>query len=166
MSIGGADVAKGLVAVWSASTLDATFQALWNAGTSTSRFTVLNDQEAPGGQPFPYVIFEQTAGDTTDRMTGDGATLREIRDVPIEFRVHAREVSGDARSAKKIAADLAEAIQAVFGGHPSTVPTGMTLDNGNHLITEYQTDWGIREGDAEYQWSISYLIRIDVPLAV
>ncbi len=152
--------------MWDASSLDATFKALWDSSVDADQFEVLNDQEAPGGQPFPYVIFEQSPGDTTDRMTGAGDALQEIRDVPLEFRVFAREISGDSRTAKKIAADLAEEIQSVFGGHPTTVPTPLTLDNGNFLQATYLNDWGIRIGVTEYQWNVTYLIRVDVPLAV
>ena len=166
MSIASADLLKAINTAWDASTLDATFKALWAASVTDSEWVVLEDQEAMAEHPFPYVVFEQTEGTTTDRMSGGASAIREIRDVPVSFRVHAREISGDSRTAKEIAAYLAEEIMKVFGGHPSTAVTGtMTLTNGNHLITQYQTDYGVRTSDSEYQWTLNYLFRLDVPVA-
>ena len=73
----------------------------------------------------------------------------------------------DARTAKEIAAYLAEEIMKVFGGHPTVVPTGMVaLDYGNHLITQYVSDDGVRTGDEEYSWLVSYLFRLDVYVTI
>ena len=164
--IATADLLKAMNTVWDASSLDAAFQALWDSGITASEFEVLHDVEAGPSQPFPYCVFEQLEGTTTDRMTGRGLLLNEIRDVPINFTIHAREISGDDRTAKKIAADLAEAVIKVFGGHPTEVPTPLVLDNGGFLLAEYQNDMGIRTGDDEYSWLVSYLMRTDVPVAV
>jgi len=164
--IGAADVHKAIVAAWNASDLDATFKALWDSGVTASEFPVLHDQEAGQGQPFPYAILEQTSSNTTDRMSGGVASLREVRDITVTFHVHARKISGNSKTAKRHTADLAEEIMKVFGGHPTTSPTGtLSLDNGNHLTTLYVNDYGVRTGDDEYQWTIDYTVRIDVPLA-
>ena len=106
--------------------------------------------------------------DVTTRMSFGGANrIREIRDVSVVFRIHARTVDGDSRTGKEIAADLAESITEVFGGHPTTNPTGtITLDNGNHLITDLLRDYGVRTGDDEWQWTLDYRFRLDVPVAV
>lgn len=164
MSVGAADLAKAINAAWDASTLDATFRALWSDPAS-SEFTVLNDEEAAPSQHWPYVVMEQTAGTTRARMSGTAAANQEIRDVPVVFRVHARAVDGDDRDAKEIAATLVEELLKVFGGHPTEAAGAMTLDNGNYLITQYQTDYPTRTGEDEWQWTISYICRLDVPVA-
>ena len=167
MSIGSADVQKSVVTVWNNSTLNTTFQNLRASGTVDSEFPVLNDQEALAGHVFPYCVFQFFDSFTTDRMSSVNANkIREIRDVPVEFRVFARAVSGDSRTAKEIAAFLVEEIMSVFGGHPEDSPTTPSLDFGNFLIAQYQNDSGLRLGDDEYQWTVSYLCRADVPVGV
>lgn len=159
---GTADVHKAVNAVWNSSGLDAHFTTYWPSGAS-SEFTVLNDQEAAAGQPFPYVVFRQDAGLIVSRMSGHSSDERhEIRDVPWLFNIHARKASGS--SAKTVAVALAEEITKVFGGHPTVAPTGLTLDNGLHLITQYQNEYGVRTGDDEYQWLLSYRLIVDVPV--
>jgi len=164
MSVASADVHKAVTAVWNASTLDALFQALWASGVG--EYTVLNDQEAAPNQPFPYCVYELTLSSTTDRMSGDGSTIREVRNIAWNFHVHARQVDGDARTAKEIAAYLAEEIMKVFGGHPTVAATDLSLDSGGFLISEYQSDFGIRTGDQTHRWDIQYIFKIDVPIAV
>ena len=166
MTVCSADLAKSINTVWDDSTLDAAFRALWDSSVDPDEFPVLNDQEAMPGQPFPYCVFEASAGTTTDRMSGGRTAIREIRDVPVEFRVHARAVDGDSRTAKEIAAALAEMVVAQFGGHPTIPPQVLVLGNGNFLLAQYVGDWGIRTGDQEYMWIASYLIRLDIPVAV
>lgn len=167
MPVAAADLHFAINVVWDNSVLDDTFQALWDSSVTVSEFPVLNDQEATPEHPFPYCVFEQVGSETTDRMSGGIGALREIRDVSISFRVHARAVSGDSRTAKKIAADMAEEILKVFGGHPKVSPTdSMPLENGNFLISQYQDDFGIREGDDEYMWTVNYIFRLDVPVRV
>jgi len=166
MSINAADLHEAINAAWEASVLNATFRALWDADVVPAEFPVLHDQEAGPGQPFPYCVFEQSGGITTDRMSGGTDFIREIRDVPWVFRVHARAVDGDDRTAKGIAAALAEEVTKVFGGHPTVAETALTLDNGRHLLTQQQNDYGVKTGDDEYQWNVPYIFRLDVPVAV
>ena len=165
MAVGMADFHKAVNTAWNASGLDSTFKALWKDPTE-SEFFVLNDQETPGKQPLPYVVFDETNSNTIIRSSGCGATLREVRDIEVRFNVYAREVDGDDRSDKEIALYLAEEIMKVFGGHPTVSPTGtITLDNGNHLITTYQNGFGLKIEDI-YQWVLVYNFRVDVPVAV
>jgi len=164
MTIASSDLIKAINEVWDASTLDATFKALWNAAALVDEFPVLHEQKAGGEQPFPYCIFEMQTGNTNSRMSGETDSIREIRDVPVNFRIHVREIASDVRTAKGIASDLAEETMKVFGGHPTVVPTGLTLDNGNHLITRYVNDYSIREDENHFQWVISYIFRVDVPV--
>ncbi len=166
MSISTAALMKGIVSAWNDSTLDATFKALWSS--ASSEFFVLLDQEAPGGQPLPYCVLDAMGSNTRERMSG-AATLikRETRDVVVRFNIHTRDITSDTRTMKEIAAFLAAEIMKVFGGHPTQSPTGtIALDSGNHLITQYQNDYGVKTGDDEYQWIIDYLFRIDMPVAV
>ena len=167
MSTSTADLQKAIVTVWSGSGLDALFQSYLPAGTDSSRFAVLNDQEAAPKQPYPYCVMDQPTSDTTDKMSAGVNGLRMIRDITIRFNVFARRLDGAASSAKEVAALLAEEIQKVFGGHPTQSPTGaIELDNGNHLITDILNDFAIRVDDNEYQWVLEYRFRIDVPVAV
>jgi hypothetical protein len=158
--IGSADLMNAVSAAWTASGLDALFVALGGAQP------VLNDQEARPGQAFPYCVLDQLSGPVKTRMSGAGAAKRAIRDVGMRFNVHAKTVAGDGRKASAIAAYLAEEVMKVFGGHPTTATSAaITLDNGHHLITQYQDDFGIRTGDDEHQWVVVYNHRVDVPVA-
>lgn len=167
MTIASADLHEAINTAWDASGLDAVFQSLWSVTVDATQFPVLHDQEASPQQPFPYVVMDQSKNKTTSRMSDVGALgRREIRDVTVRFNIHAQDVSGDARSAKEIAAYLMGKLMEVFGGHPTTAGTGtIVLTNGNHLITQYQNDWGVRTGDREYQWVVDYMFRLDVPVA-
>jgi hypothetical protein len=162
-----ADLITAINAAWDASALNATFRALWSDEYDPDNFVVLHDQEASPDQPYPFTVVEISTGNTSTRMSGGVNGIREVRDVPVKFNVYAKDVSEDARSAKKIAADLAEEITKVFGGHPTQSPTGsVTLVNGNHLITQYQDDFGVLIDFDKYQWVVSYVFKIDVPVAV
>ena len=166
MTIASSDIAKALNSVWDASTLDVTFKALWSAAALAAEFPVLHDQVAGGEQPFPYCIFEMQTGNTNSRMSGESNSIREIRDVPVNFRIHAREIASDVRTAKGITSDLAEEIMKVFGGHPTVAPTGLTLDNGYCLQSQYQNDYSVRESEDLFMWVISYIFKLDVPVMV
>lgn len=169
MSVASADLIKAINTVWDASTLDASFKALWNAEVAEDEFPVLHDQLAGGGQPFPFCIFEMLAGSRQARMSRDSSVssnLWEIRDVPVDFRVHATDVAEDARGAKQIAAHLVEEIMKVFGGHATTAPMELTLDNGGVLSSTYQSDRSVRESEDHFVWTVSYIFRVDVPVAV
>ena len=166
MSVNTADLCKAINAAWDAAGLDAKFQAYWDAGVDASRWEILNDQQAAPGQPYPYCVMGEPAGTVVSRMSGGVNHLRHVRDVNIRFDVYAKATGGS--TAKEVAADLAEEIMKVFGGHP-TDPAGtadLTLDNGKHLTTELDSDWCVRLGDDEYMWAVSYLFKLDVPVAV
>lgn len=166
MSVAAADLHKAVNTAWDNASLDGKFTALWDSDVTASEYEPLNDGEGDPSLPMPYCVFEQSAGNTSSRASAYGSYLREIRDISWEFRVHARTISGDTRTPKEIAAYLIEEIMKVFGGHPTQAPTGLTLDNGNFLIAQYQNDYGIRTGDDEYEWIVAYVFRIDVPVAV
>jgi len=162
MAIATADFWKSINAAWDASTLDALFRAVKSI---TASHIVLHDQDASPGQDYPYCVVNQFSSSTVSRMSGGVDSLREVRDAQVTFNVHAKEVSGDSRSAKQIAAYLAEEIMKVFGGHPTVTATAsMELDNGNVLLSEYQTDYGIFIPDDEFNWIVSYRFEVDVPV--
>ena len=167
MTVASVDLCKAINTAWDASTLNDTFKALWDDPLE-SEFYVLNDQESPAEQPWPYVVMDEPVVQIVERQSGgENKIKRRIEDVIVKFNVHAEYDSGDTKSCKQVASELAEEIMKVFGGHPSTAPTGtITLDNGNHLITKIQSDTGIKTGDDEYQWILEYLFRLDIPEAV
>ena len=162
--IGQADLHKAVNTLWDSAGLDSEFTGFWEIPITDH--IVLHDQEADPGQPFPYCVFRFDAGNTVERMSGSKTSIREIRDVPLEFIVYSRLFSGDARTQKKIAADLVEKIMEKFGGHPTIAPSNLILDNGHHLQTTYQNDYGVRTGEDEYAWVLSYVARLDIPVEV
>ncbi len=166
MSVGTADLYTAIVAAWNNSGLATTFKSLWDDPTSTD-FGTLYDQEAAPGQLAPYCVLDQFTSKTTARMSGTTTYNREIRDIQVKFNIHAGEVAGDSRSAKRIAADLAEDVMEQFGGHPTVAAQSqLAITNGKVLLTQYQTDYGVLEDDGRYLWVVLYIIRVDVPKAV
>jgi hypothetical protein len=163
MTVAAADVHQAVNALWDSSGLDAQFTALWD--DPTANFPVLHDGAAAAGQPMPYCVFEGSAQLTVVRQSGEtNAEVQEVQDVPFNFRVHARTRGGDARTSKGVAAAMAEEIMKVFGGHPTVAPSDLSLDNGNYLTAIKTSDYGVREGDDEAMWVVSYVFRIDVPV--
>jgi len=167
MNIGSADVAEAINTAWDESVLDATFQALWGIDVVSAEFLVLHDTETEGEQPFPYCVFEVESSAVTDRMSEGENTIREIRNFPITFKVYAKEIESDPRTAKEVASYLAEAVTKVFGGHPILAPTAtLVLSNGNHLGTTLDNSQGIKEDQDHYQWLLSYQMMMDVPVTL
>ena len=165
MSVNLADLKKAIVTLWNTSGLEAMFVAMWDASVTAAEHAALRDSEAPPGDPLPYCVLETTIGNTVVGMAGMGGTRREIRDQEVVFSIHARSIDGDARTPDMIASDLAEEITKVFGGHPTVSPSVLVLDVGNFLAAFYQGDVGIKTGEDEYQCRVTYLMRIDVPVA-
>jgi len=169
MSVSTADLWKAILTAWEASSLPATFKALWSTSTPTEFFT-LHDEEANEAQPWPYCVLDEFTPSVGTRMSGtqgEAVTKREIRDVRIRFNVWARDVEGDSRTSKEIVGYLVEEVMKVFGGHPTTPPSAtISLTHGNHLITQYITDFGMTAGDQEHQWVLDYNFRLDVPVAI
>jgi len=168
MSVGSADLWKGITAAWDTAELDTKFSELWPSTTPTDTFDVLHEMEASPNQPFPYCVVEMEKPSVRGRMSGKTSTTkRETREAVVTFNIHTYARQGDNRGAKEIAAYLAEEVMKVFGGHPTVQATGtITLDNGNHLITQFQTDYSVRTEQEHYQWVLSYLFLVDVPVAV
>ncbi len=162
MTIASADIYTAINTVWDARDLEVTFKDFWSEGTDD--FPALHDGEATPKQPFPYCVMEADATTTTDRMSGGVNSLREIRDIPIRFNIQATTVSGDSRSQKEIAAFLAEEVMKVFGGHKDTAPEALTLSSGNHLWTQFVSDYGVETGENMYHWIINYLVKVDLPV--
>lgn len=157
---GTADLHKAIVALWNSENLDAEFTSRGGS------LPALHDMEATPAQPFPYCVFEQSPGIVVTRMAGDYGTHKyHTRDVPWQFRIHAGPQGG--QSAKQTAAALADRVMRVYGGHPTAdLPAFPAMDNGENLVTQYITDYGMRTGDEEYEWIVSYNCRLDVPVRV
>lgn len=157
-SVGTADLHQAIFAAWAASPLPAAFAAMGGVSPTLAEFEV-----APG-QPMPYCVVEHRAASIQTRMTVGLHQQRWIREASASFHVHASEVSGDARGSKEIALHLAGELMKVFGGHPTTNSTAtIVLNHGNHLITRYMDDRGVRTSDSEYQWTVDYEFVLDVP---
>ena len=161
--ISSADFQEALNRVWDENGLNAEFMATW-LESDKNEFPVLHDQEACPSQPFPYCVYSQETVNTITRMTGStSSSRREERDIPLNFHIHAKGT--DDVDAKELAANLAEKVIAIFGGHPDTVPKDLMLENGSFLQSQYQNDYSVRTGDEEYQWVVSYVFKVDVPVA-
>lgn len=165
MSIGNADICKAIVSLWVLGSLDSVFNTYWSVANRTE-FPVLNHQQAESSQPFPYCVFDVDKGHPIGRMSGSGNTNQELRDIPCKFVVHAKNVNGV--SAMTIASNLAAAIMAIFGGHPTikAIADNYALNNGGILIFQFQGDFGIREDIENYAWSVDYTVKADIPIAV
>lgn len=170
MSSAVADLHKAVQEIWAAANLDAVFKNYWSEGDQ-DEFEPLCEGEAMPAQPHPYCVFRQEdEGQTASRMTGRVSNSRfEIREIPWEFKIFAREFSGldNNKTAKEIAAELIDYILRTFGGHPTTRPIvdGYSLDNGTLLIATYMGDMPTDEGNYVYSWSIRYKFTLDVPVA-
>ena len=110
MAVGSADLWKSINAAWDASSLDTLFRAV-----SSGSHVVMHDQQASPGQAHPYCVVSQMSQNTVNRMSGGVDSLREVRDTQVQFNIYAEEVSGDLRSAKQIAAYLAEEVMKEIG---------------------------------------------------
>ena len=166
MSVAIADLWTAINRAWDASDLNEHFRSFWPSTVTTADYPVLHDQEATPHQPFPYCVLTMEKPRTITRMTGNKrGKKQEMRDVLVTFAVQA-DTSGT-NSAKQMASALVENVMKVFGGHPSFAPSQpITLSSGGHLITQYQSDWCERTQVYKYQWSVTYLFRVDVPVMV
>lgn len=163
--IASAAVHKAIVTVWNASSLNWAFMQNWPI-SDQSRNSVLHENEAAPGQPFPFCVYEIKQPTVRTRMTSDVAQgRREIHDYPLMFNIHSSVLSGSGKSAKEIASELAEAVIQQFGGHPSSPAFDIASDVGNILQLQYQSDHCVRTGDEEYQWTIEYIVTLDTPVA-
>jgi len=161
---GAADVHKAVASLWEDEGLDTKFKSYWSVADQT-RFTSLNDGQAPPNQPFPYCVFESTSPDIVTRMSADGSNKRYVNDNPWTFFVYAKQT--DVLTAKEFAIALANEILKVFGGHPTQAPASLPeLDNGSIVIIQYRSDYGERQADDIHLWTVEYNIRTDVPVTV
>lgn len=163
MSIGTADLLKAVKALWEAAGLDAEFQAFWPAGTTGE--VVLEDEQAKPGRAWPYCVLEVPEPRVTSRMSGDAARNWALRDYVLRFTVHADKSTADSRSAKEVAAHLAERVMAAFGGHPTELPRELELDNGGVPLVQHTSDYFVRDENYRVRWVITYRVQADVPVA-
>ena len=175
MGVGTADFSTAMSTLWTASGLDGKFNALWDGEAASRRvaladlkseFPTLHDGEATPKQPFPYCVMGVVKPRVLARMTGGEGSKRQINEFLVTLTVQASRRTGDARSAKQIAAYLAEEIMKVLGGHPTVVPTDLTLENGGHLLAQLTGEWPERTEQYNYRWILNYRFLLDVPAAV
>lgn len=158
------DLHKAIVKVWDDFSLDSVFNASWEESLR-SKFLVLNDSEAQPDQPWPYCVFSIVRSSTNSRSNGNGVNqVQEYRQTPLTFNVHARNTT--TTSGKRLAAEAAEEITQIFGGHSTVKPKEAALTQGGVLNLQYLTDYGVRTGTEEYQWVIEYMVHSDIPMMV
>lgn len=168
MTVALADFCTALETAWNTSGLNAKFQVLWDSSYTASDFTVYQQQEASPGQPFPYCIAEVGTVRATGRMSRSAASKWELKDVSVVFNIHTEKNASDIRSAKQLAAYLAEEVLKVFGGHPTVSPSTseLSLSNGGHIITQLAGESSERTDLNRHVWKLEYLFRLDVPVMV
>lgn len=162
MSITALSADLVVASIWDTN-LDWEFKKNWSV-ENRERYVVLHDQEAVPNQPFPYCVIEVGKTSVQTRMVGHSRNEKhQIVDVPVEFRVHTRGLSGSGKTAKATAGELADLVMAYYGGHPTAEPKTATLPVGSLLQVQYQSHYGTRTGDEEYQITINYLVKLDLP---
>lgn len=161
--INAIDIHRAVTKLWDDQGLDGFFKERWSV-TDASNHIVLLDSEASPGQPFPYCVFDAGRPAVQDRSSAanQSINLRETREIAFNFNVHAKQHG--ITPAKILAAELIEKIIEVFGGHPTKKAKTLCLTHGGVLLCQYQTDFGIKTGDQEWQWVVEYMILYDVPV--
>lgn len=155
----------GLMAVWDSSGIHDAILAYRN--DAGQLHATIYEGYAPPTSPFPYAVFEQGESRVLTRSTGargdSNAQGRYIIEVPVTFRIHAQQSS--AVSAKTIAAAIGELLLKQFGGSDQTAAVELCLDAGAVLISQYDTDFFVREGDTEWSYVLRFNFWIDSPIA-
>lgn len=162
---GSVDLNKAVAALWLVSGLDELIKSYWSVA-SASLYPTLSEAEAAPGTPMPFATFAAAQPSVDTRMSAAGRRKQHIRSQTWTFDLYTTQT--DDKSAKEVAAEIADEILQVFGGHPSETPSAMDmeLDNGQVLNVQYQSDHYERQGDTAYLWQVSYSIKTDVPAMV
>jgi|TARA_Y100000310_G_C20693571_1_gene823968 hypothetical protein len=149
---------EAIINRWDEKDLDADFKALWPDDTET-RYPVLSEDGpelgAPSNPPGPYCVYGIQAQNNLTHMTGKTSTT-ELQFQPhlVQFVIHAKETSS--ATAKSIAQGLAKLVATAFDDM-----TALDISPDAHVVTIRQPDFGVREGEKEYAWTLQYLITID-----
>lgn len=166
MPVGLADFHTALKSAWDRTILNAKFRDFWESG-ALDNYTVLSELSAPSRQPFAYCVFTTSVPNVAMHMSAGVDEQRRIQQVSLTFNIWAEPKTGETRSAKQIAALLAEEIMKVFGGHPTTRPSAVwSLANGNVVQVQFAGDYSVQSTDARYQWVVNYIVLLDTPVMV
>lgn len=164
MSVLSLDLDKAINAVWDDHGLDWAFKKYW-VEEKRIQYLSLDETEAMAGTPMPYCVYSLTDRSVVSRMTKptDADGRQEIHNSQLAFNIFARVI--DNKSAKDIAAELAEEILKRYGGHPVDTPQNLVLETGKIISVAYQTDFGSRQDDHAHMWTVRYMIKTDEPMA-
>lgn len=164
MTITSLALHKAIETVWEASGLNTAFKNYWEE-SKRDQFIVLDEGMAMANTPMPYCVYTQEQPTTIVRMTKaeEAEGRQELHQCLWRFDIYA--ATRGQESAKDIAGLLASFVLEKFGGHPTVKPQALELDIGGVVLMQYQNDWPTRRDDDVYQWSITYLITTDVPMA-
>jgi hypothetical protein len=134
--------------------LDGKFRDYWPE--TATEFLTLNNEEASPGTPFPYCIFSIEPTSIRTRMSGLTPTSkREHREIACRFLIHAQQTAS--RSAKEMAALMADEVASIFGGHATIAPTEIP----NVFQTTLTSNQGIRTETTNYSWVLNYTFETD-----
>ena len=153
------DLHAAIAALWLSSGLDEKFRQHWTNENSAEHLT-LNDAQAGPNTPWPYCVYSIMPNSVVNRMSGDGPTDKhEHRMHFCRFTIHARQTT--AKSAKEMAAMMAEEVVRVFGGHPSSSPQSME----GVIQSTLSTDQGMRTETTSYSWLLDYEFLMESSVA-
>lgn len=169
--VGSADLHEGIITAWDSTNLEWEHKKLW-AEADRDQYPALQPEGGvQPGTPMPYTVYSQDTPQNIARQSSLDETFKWYAiDTGWTFRTYAEQVPGDPRDAKTIASDIADDIMKAFGGHPTVAPDAaksIELTHGDIVIWRYEHDYGFGEEDGgTYQWIVSYIIKLDVPVRV
>ncbi len=146
---------------WADKSLDDLFRQTWTA-PATTQYLTLNDTEARPGKPIhptPYCVYEvgnpiligRSSGAASDDAPAD--TRREYWDVPVQFTIYATH--NGSTNGKDIAIQYAKLVAAQFAA------ASYDLEEDEFIDVMIDPDFGTREDDQTWSWTLQYRIRIE-----
>ena len=154
MTIGSGAIEKALLARWTAKALDAQFTAYRQEGATDK---VLHEGPVAISAPaFPYCVWEADEPRLVGRDSLGGGLNWHTWAFNFQMTIHAQQSA--TQDAKAIAYALALLVMAAY--EDGTRLTVSETDGANVSI-ERATDFGVRDGDSEYLWSIRYAIQYE-----
>ncbi len=159
---GIADIHAAVEAAWTAAGLNEKFTAYWPSGHADVE--VFGEQEAAPHQPWPYAVKELGPLRPLTRMSWTPGMKRVVEEATLAFHVHAQAANN--MSARQVAYPLVDAVKVVFGGHPETPPSALSLATGGHLLTQLTGEYANNETLYKVDWVLEYRLLVDQPAAV
>jgi len=158
---GSWSIHKAIEERWVDKGLDTAFRAEWPT-PATTQYLSLNDSEARPGKPIhptPYCVYEvgepiilsHSTGAADDDVPVD--THRKYIDVPVQFTIYA--IQKGALNGKEMAVQFAKLVARQFDR------ALYTLEEDEQIDVMIDPDFGTRQDDQTWSWTLQYRIRIE-----